>query len=115
MPHNLINADKPRRWKDDIAASVDRFNDWFLHFAPEAFRATRVKTTQQVRAALSATHDLRDISADTLKKTPNVLSTLRMCTSPPLAVDRLIGLSETRKNIVQRMERGKLPMRMGVA
>jgi type II restriction enzyme len=27
-----INADKPHRWKADIAASVDLFNQWFLAF-----------------------------------------------------------------------------------
>ena len=29
-----INADKPRRWKEDIAASVDQYNQWFINFAP---------------------------------------------------------------------------------
>lgn len=43
-----INSDKPHLWKTDIAASVDQFNQWFMHFAPEAFRATRVKTTVHV-------------------------------------------------------------------
>jgi len=37
MPHRLLNADKPRLWKGDIAASVDQFNEWFMRFAPEAF------------------------------------------------------------------------------
>ena len=34
-----INANKPQLWKADIAASVDQFNQWFLQFAPEAFKA----------------------------------------------------------------------------
>ena len=88
-----INADKPHLWKTDIAASVDQFNQWFMRFAPEAFRSTRVKTTGHVKAALLATRDLRSIDAATLKDNPSALSTLRMCTAPPLAVDRLIGLA----------------------
>ncbi len=110
-----INADKPHLWKDDVAASVDQFNRWFMEFAPEAFRATRVQTTEDVKAALIATRDLRSIDPATLKSNPGALSTLRMCTAPPLAVDRLIGLAATSRNLVGRMERGKLPTRMSDA
>lgn len=107
-----INADKPHLWKTDIAASVDQFNQWFMHFAPMAFRATRVETTEHVRAALLATRDLRGIDTATLKNHPGALPTLRMCTAPPLAVDRLIGLANANKNLVGRMEAGKLPTKM---
>ena len=110
-----INADKPHLWKNDIAASVDQFNQWFMRFAPEAFRSTRVKTTGHVKAALLATNDLRSIDAATLKDNPSALSTLRMCTAPPLAVDRLIGLADASKNLVGRMEDGKLPTKMNAA
>jgi isoleucyl-tRNA synthetase len=49
-----INADKPHLWKADIAASIDQFNQWFIRFAPDAFRTTRLKTTERVKAALLA-------------------------------------------------------------
>lgn len=107
-----INADKPHLWKADIAASVDQFNQWFMQAAPAAFRTTRVETTKHVTAALLATDDLRALSAATLKAHPGALPTLRMCTAPPLAVDRLIGLAGASKNLVGRMEKGKLPTRM---
>lgn len=110
-----INADKPHLWKSDIAASVDQFNQWFMQFAPEAFRSTRIETTEHVRAALLATNDLRSLTPDTLKANPGVLPTLRMCTAPPLAVDRLIGLAGASKNLVSLMEKGKLPASMKVA
>lgn len=110
-----INADKPHLWKADIAASVDQFNQWFMRFAPEAFRSSRVKTTEHVKAAMLATNDLRNINAVTLKDNPSALPTLRMCTAPPLAVDRLIGLAGASKNLVGRMEDGKLPIRMRAA
>jgi len=58
MKTRRINADKPHLWKADIAASVDRFNQWFMDFAPEAFRSTRVKTTEHVPRALLATCEL---------------------------------------------------------
>lgn len=112
MKTRRINADKPHLWKADIAASVDRFNEWFMDFAPETFRSTRAKTTEQVKSALLATRDLRALDAATLKANPGVLPTLRMCTAPPLAVDRLVGLSGSSKNLVGRMEKGKLPTKM---
>ena len=112
MEPRRINADKPHLWKSDIAASVDQFNQWFMSFAPDAFRSTRVKTTEHVKAALLATKDLRSIDVVTLTHSPSALSTLRMCTAPPLAVDRLIGLADASKNLVGRMEGGKLPIRM---
>jgi hypothetical protein len=115
MATRRINADRPHLWKSDIAASVDQFNQWFMRFAPKAFRSTRVETTEHVKAALIATRDLRSIEAATLKHNPRALSTLRMCTAPPLAVDRVIGLADASKNLVRRMEDGKLPTRMNAA
>ncbi|MFN0054508.1 MAG: XamI family restriction endonuclease [Planctomycetales bacterium] len=112
MPSKQINADKPLLWKADVAASVDQFNQWFMRFAPQAFRDTRVKTTEHVKAALIATRDLRDLNADVLKSSPTALPTLRMCTAPPLAVDRLIGLASANKSLVGSMEAGKLAARM---
>lgn len=47
-----INADKPHLWKQDIAASVDQFNKWFMKFAPKAYRDTRVQTTKDVERTL---------------------------------------------------------------
>jgi len=115
MTAHRINADKPHLWKADIAASVDQFNQWFMRFAPDAFRSTRMETTEHVRAALLATNDLRSLTPDTLKANPGALPTLRMCTAPPLAVDRLIGLAGANKTLVSRMEKGKLPAKMKAA
>src|SRR5713101_7430784 len=112
MMARRINANKPHLWKVDIAASVDQFNQWFMRFAPEAFRSTRVKTTKGVKAALLATRDLRSSDAAMLGTNPGALPTLRMCTAPPLAVDRLVGLAGANKSLVGSMEKGKLASRM---
>ncbi|MBY0311660.1 MAG: XamI family restriction endonuclease, partial [Phycisphaerales bacterium] len=112
MPPARINADKPHLWKADVAASVDQFNQWFMEFAPQAFRSTRVKTTEHVKAALVATRDLRNLDAATLRANPSALPTLRMCTAPPLAVDRLVGLASASKSLIGSMEEGKLAARM---
>lgn len=112
MPPPKLNADKPHLWKADIAASVDRFNQWFMQFAPEAFRSTRAKTTEHVKAALVATSDLRNLTPEMLRQHPATLPTLRMCTAPPLAVDRLVGLASANKSLIGSMEEGKLSARM---
>ena len=109
----VVNRDKPDRWNQDVTRSVDMYNDWFLRFAPEAYRTTRVQTTGDVEKTLEATNYLRDVGVALLKTNPAVLPTLRMSTCPPLAVDRLIGLTGVSRNLVQVMEkRGKLPSRM---
>ena len=108
----MINADKPHLWKEDIMASVDMFNSWFMSFAPKAYRDARVETTEQVIHAIDLTDNLIRISIDLLKKNPEVLPVLRMSTSPPLARDRLAGLAKASKNLIKKMEEGKLPSRM---
>ncbi len=108
----FVNADNPLRWKADVALSVDQFNQWFMQFAPHAFRSTRVKTTETVRTALLATRDLRALDLATLRANPGALSTLRMCTAPPLAVDRLVGLASASKSLIGSMEEGKLASKM---
>lgn len=107
-----INADKPHLWKDDIAKSVDLFNSWFMKFAPKAYRDSRVSTTREVRDGLSRTSDLRDLTPAMLRANPGVLPTLRMCTCPPLARDRLVGLAYVTKGLVGSLEEGNLPPRM---
>ncbi|WP_419918728.1 XamI family restriction endonuclease [Candidatus Poriferisocius sp.] len=107
------NRDKPDRWKQDITLSVDMYNDWFIHFAPEVYRSTRIQTVKDVEKTFKATNNLTNIGIDLLKAKPSALPSLRMSTSPPLAVDRLIGLAGVSSNLVRTMEKhNRLPMRM---
>ena len=110
-----VNLNKPHLWKSDISASVDMYNDWFLKFAPDAYRSTRIETTEAVKATLEATNNLTDVTPQLLKAHPKVLPTLRMSTCPPLAVDRLIGLAGVPDSIVKTMEEGRLPVRLNSA
>jgi len=108
-----VNLDKPHRWKDDIAASVDLYNNWFLRFAPKTYREKREKATADVEAMLKRTKFLKDLSAEELRSNPSILSALRMCTAPPIARDRLVGLCGISKNLVNNMElKYRLPPRM---
>jgi hypothetical protein len=111
-----VNRDKPGRWKAAVAQSVDMYSDWFMKFAPKAFRETRIQTTKDVEATLHSTGNLTNIQPATIRKHPEILPTLRMSTCPPLAVDRLIGLARVSTNIVKCMElEKKLPARMSAA
>ena len=108
-----VNFDKPARWKADIAQSVDIYNEWFMNFAPEAFRATRIQTTKDVAAALCLTENMRRIEPSIIFEHPDILPTLRMSMCPPLAVDRLIGLSGVSSNLIKSLElKKRVPARM---
>src|SRR5712692_7376826 len=99
-----VNADKPIQWKQDIAASVDFYNVWFMKFAPKVYRETRVKATKQVEDALGWTANLASLTPSELKLHPEILEMLRMATAPPIARDRLIGLAGVPPGLVRRME-----------
>src|SRR6266852_3580180 len=108
-----VNADKPHLWKADIAESVDFYNNWFMRFAPKAYRDTRVVATKNVESALKATANLRNIAPEILRESPSVLSMLRMATVPPIARDRLIGLARVPGNLVLSMElKQRIPPQM---
>ena len=110
-----VNLDKPHLWKADIALSVDMYNDWFMKFAPVAFRDTRIKVTKDVEETLHRTVNLTDITPALLREHPGALPTVRLSTCPPIAVDRLVGLAGVSKNLVGCMDEGKLPPRMAPA
>jgi len=75
-----------------------------MRFAPTAFRESRSKTIADVEATLRATSNLTNIKPIILRHHPGILSALRMSTCPPLAVDRLIGLSSVPAGLVKTME-----------
>lgn len=105
----FINANKPHLWKADTKASVDQFNQWFMAFAPKAYRDVRKATIEDVERGFFLTQDLTSLTPEVIKANPDILPMLRMSTCPPLARDRLIGLSGSTKNLVGTLERGKLP------
>jgi hypothetical protein len=107
-----INADKPHLWKADTRASVDQFNRWFMRFAPKAYRDTRKKTIKSVEQDLKQTSDLTIITPAVIEANPAILPTLRMSTCPPLARDRLVGLADSNKNVVETLEEGRVPPRL---
>lgn len=109
----MINANRPDRWKMDIVQSVDFYNNWFLRFAPQAFRETRIETTERVLTTFRQTRNLIDITPDVLRANLMAVETLRMTTAPPLARDRLIGLAGVSPNLIRSVElRQRIPGRM---
>lgn len=109
----MINADKPDRWSSDVQDSVRLYNEWFLDAAPKAYRETRQQTVNDVEQAFTWTSNMTAITPDILKAHPQVLATLRMSTAPPIARDRLIGLSYGSKSLLEAMEKDhKLPPRI---
>lgn len=108
-----VNRDKVDLWKSDVAKSVDFYNEWFMTFAPKAFRDTRIETTKQVEQALQWTENLTNIRPEILQNYPSVLPMLRMTTCPPIARDRLVGLAGISQNLVMSMEiNNRVPPKM---
>lgn len=108
-----INSDKTSLWKADIAASVAQFNAWFLTAAPKAYRSERREALESVRQAFVHTDDHRVLTPAIIRAHPEIVPVLRMSTSPPLAVDRLIGLADVAPNLVKSMEKHRrLPPKM---
>lgn len=106
-----LNSDKPKRWPEDVAKSVELFNRWFLANAPQTFVQERKRAADHVRQAFAATGDFTRLTPEVLRDNPGVLQVLRMATLPPLARDRLIGLSGVRKSLVECLEFGRVPTR----
>jgi len=108
-----VNADKRANWPDEIAKSVAQYNDWYLKFAPDAYQRARTETKAVVKEALEGSDYGSKISAELLKGRPDFLFVLRMMTAPPLARDRLTGLSGVPKALVDAMENNHcVPPRM---
>jgi hypothetical protein len=108
-----VNCDKPQHWKRDIALSVDLYNAWFLNFAPNTYREERVRATGNVEVMLERTGYLRKLTIHELSEHPSVLFGLRMCTAPPIARDRLVGLAGVPRALVDTMEKDdRLPPQM---
>lgn len=100
-----VNRNNPDRWKADIAASIDLYNSWFLEFAPKTYRVERSNAIQQVQQALALTDQMTNFTSELLYEHPEILYVLRMSTAPPLARDRLIGLTGVRRHLVNLMEK----------
>lgn len=111
----FVNLDKPSLWKTDVRDSIDCYNRWFLTFAPSAFKTERLKATEYVLHAFDLTGDLANVNAKILLDHPGILPSLRMSTCPPIARDRLSGLSDVNKTIIKTLESGRTPKRMAVS
>jgi hypothetical protein len=108
-----VNADKRTQWPDEIKRSVAQYNDWYLRFAPDAYQKARNETKAVVKQALEGSEFGRSIVPQLLQEHPDFLFVLRMMTAPPLARDRLTGLSGVPKPLVDCMENDRcVPPRM---
>lgn len=108
----MINRDKVDIWKEDVQKSVDLYNSWFLDFVPETYRRTRVNETLKVEESMKKLDDMKNITPYFLMEEPAIVEVLRMCTAPPIASDRLLGLSGLSMkapSFVKTLEKGKVP------
>lgn len=107
-----MNRKNPTAWPSDIARSVAEYNAWFKMIAPMTFREVREESEGRIAQVFDITAGLSEIDGASLRDSPWILPILRMCMAPPLAVDRLVGLSDAMKGVVGCMEEGKRPPRL---
>jgi hypothetical protein len=112
MANHTANKFRTDLWKEDSIHSVDFYNQWFMESAPEAYRVARAGVVSRVILTLKGLNYLYGINLNRVIDNPQFLSVLRACTAPPIAVDRLAGLSGTTKTLIKTLENGKVPSRM---
>lgn len=112
MKKYCINRNNTEQWKEDIKKSVMFYNNWFLTFAPSTYVNARQDAINRVNNAFQKTNCFNLLSTDILKSVPEAITILRMATTPPLARDRLVGLSDIPKSLITSLENGKLPAKM---
>ena len=109
-----INMNRYGRWHEDIHESVSFYNNWFLHYAPIVYQQQRGRATRIIETIFDNTDNLFNISAEVLKQHPEIFRVLRLATAPPLAKDRIMGRSGVSKSLINRLEDGKLPLKMSI-
>ncbi|MCQ2217401.1 MAG: XamI family restriction endonuclease [Paludibacteraceae bacterium] len=111
--YNPINMTNTQKWKQDVATSVDFYNNWFLNYAPTTYRNERVAAIKRVDKVLKMTECFRNINIEVIMSHPEILQILRLSTAPPIARDRLVGLAGVNKSLVDSMDKDAiLPPRM---
>lgn len=103
----MINANKPDRWNKDTQESILQYNEWFFNYAPKTYQSARGECIEGAQDLLQRTDYLRSLNEAYLWDNPESLSIARMFCAPPIARDRLAGLAQVNRTIVQSMEAGK--------
>lgn len=104
-----INNKNTECWKEDVARSVEFYNDWFLRFAPKTYIDERKVAAEKVEKAFIKTDNLTELSPQVILEDPSLVHILRMLTAPPIARDRLSGLASVKKSVVEKLEQGSVP------
>ena len=112
MKKYSINKNKIEQWKADVQKSVLFYNDWFLKFAPSTYVNARQDSICEVNKAFQKTDCFINLTKEVLRENPEIITILRMATTPPLARDRLLGLTDVKASLLENMESGKLPQKM---
>jgi hypothetical protein len=103
------------RWRLDLTAVSTTHHHWLRHLGQQAYSLHAPCWLTRSPSSLEATDDLRTLVPVTMESSPAVVTTLRMCTAPPLARDRLVALASTERRMITAMESGRLPARMSAS
>lgn len=99
----IINRRNTELWKKDTIQSISLYNDWFLNFAPATYTKERRRAMEQVGLAINQTNNFH-FTTTHLKEHPELITILRMATTPPIARERLMGFSGVKPYFIKNME-----------
>ncbi|HEY5822118.1 MAG TPA: XamI family restriction endonuclease [Propionibacteriaceae bacterium] len=99
-------------WHSDVTTARDAFHDWYVGAGQQAYRSARHQAESDMSQLLADTDCLTRITPDVIRRSPNLLGILRMCTAPRLARDRLVALAYIERSLIVSLESGRLPARM---
>lgn len=105
----LNNHKDSSDWDQDINISVNQYNEWFIIFAPTVYENKFNRIAERVKELFTKSNSFYSIDADLIRNYPSDIEILRLCTAPPLARDRLTGLSglsRTASSFVKKLEEG---------
>ena len=91
-------------WVDDTQESVTEYNAWYLIFSAAAYREAHADALRLTERTFNVTNNLRGLNAPLLWRNPEIIRGLRMTSSPPWAVDRLIGISGAGEGLIRALE-----------
>ena len=98
----IINRRNTELWKKDTIQSISLYNDWFLNFAPATYTKERRRAMEQVGLAISQTNNFH-FTTTHLKEHPELITILRMATTPPIARERLMGFSGVKPSFIKNI------------
>lgn len=100
-----INIHDQEKWNADIKESVRTYNEWFQSYTPKIYYSVREASAHMIDRFFVDSNNMTELSVGFLQQYPHYLGILRLAAAPPVARDRLKGLSQIQAGtLIKKME-----------